>query len=215
LNPGSTVNVPGMNTPMTAPNHHHDFPEFSGIVGLVAGLTMIPGRKPVSRFAAQAVAVQPGDHVVDIGSGPGAGAREAARRGARVTGIEPAAVMRKLARFITPGAKSIDWIDGTAEALPLADASATVVWSISTVHHWRDVDAGLAESARVLASGGRFLAIERRAREGARGLGSHGWTDAQAHAFADICRSHGFSDVAVQTASPSRDTLLVVTARTP
>jgi ubiquinone/menaquinone biosynthesis C-methylase UbiE len=213
LNPGSTVNVPGMDTQPIAPNHHHDFKEFAGLFGLVAGLTMIPGRGPVSRFAADTVNVQPVDHVLDIGSGPGAGAREAARRGARVTGVEPAAVMRKLARFLTHGSRSIDWIDGTAEALPLEDAAATIVWSLSTVHHWRDVDAGLAESVRVLAPGGRFLAIERRAKEGARGLGSHGWTDAQAHAFAEMCSSHGFSGVKVQTASPSRDALLVVTAR--
>jgi ubiquinone/menaquinone biosynthesis C-methylase UbiE len=207
-----------MNMQPLAPNHHRDFPAFSGLFGLVAGLTMIPGRGAVSRFAADTVALQATDHLVDIGSGPGAGAREAARRGARVTGVEPAAVMRKLARVLTrrsqPGSQPIEWLDATAEALPFADASATVVWSISTVHHWRDVDAGLAECRRVLAPGGRFLAIERRSHEGARGLGSHGWTDAQAHAFADICRSHGLLDVNVQTASPSRDTLLVVTAHT-
>jgi ubiquinone/menaquinone biosynthesis C-methylase UbiE len=215
LNPGSTVNVRGMNTQPLAPNHHHDFPAFSGLVGLVAGLTMIPGRGAVARFAADTVEVQPADHVVDIGSGPGVGAREAARRGAHVAGIEPAAVMRKLARLLTRRSYAIDWIDATAEVLPLGDASATVVWSVSTVHHWRDVDAGLAESARVLASAGRFLAIERRTHKGARGLGSHGWTDAQAHAFANMCRSHGFSDVNVDIASPSREALLVVTARKP
>ena len=204
-----------MDTQPIAPNHHHDFKEFSGIVGLVAGLTMVPGRGPVSRFAADTVDVQPADHVVDIGSGPGAGAREAARRGARVTGIEPAPVMRKLARFITRRSRPISWIDGTAESLPLSDGSATVVWSISTVHHWRDLDAGLAECVRVLASGGRFLSIERRTHDGARGLGTHGWTDAQAHAFANMCRANGFADVTVHTESHIRGGILVVSACKP
>ena len=204
-----------MNTQPIAPNHHHDYPGFSGIFGLGAGLTMVPGRGPVARFAADTVDVRPDDHVVDIGSGPGAGARAAARRGARVTGVEPAAVMLKLARLLTRRSRAITWTEASAESLPPADASATVVWSISTVHHWGDVGAGLAESARVLAPGGRFLVIERRTQEGARGLASHGWTDAQAHAFADMCRTHGFADVKVQTASPKREKVLVVTARKP
>jgi ubiquinone/menaquinone biosynthesis C-methylase UbiE len=201
-----------MDTPPLAPNHHHDFPGFSGIFGLVAGLSMIPGRAPVARFAADTVNVQPTDHVVDIGCGPGAAAREAARRGARVTGVDPASIMRRLARLLTSRRLRIDWTDGTAESLPLADGSASVIWSISTVHHWRDIDLGLADAARVLAPAGRFLAIERRTVEGARGHASHGWTEAQAHAFADACRARGFADVTVQTASPSRRALLVVTA---
>jgi hypothetical protein len=66
------------------------------------------------------------------------------------------------------------------------------VWSLSTVHHWRDVDAGLAEVARILRRPGRFLALERRAAPGATGHASHGWTEEQAHAFAQRCRDAGF-----------------------
>jgi hypothetical protein len=36
----------------------------------------------------------------------------------------------------------------------VGDGGATVAWSLSTVRHWADVDAGLAEVHRALAAGG-------------------------------------------------------------
>lgn len=176
---------------------------------------MTLGRSAVSRLAADLADVTGEDRVVDIGCGPGAAAREAARRGAEVTGVDPAPVMLKLARRLTRASASVSWVEGTAEALPLPDGSATVVWSISTVHHWTDVDAGLAAAYRVLGPGGRLVVIERRSQPGAKGLASHGWTDDQAARFADQCRAVGFTDVRVATHRPARKTLLVVEATKP
>jgi SAM-dependent methyltransferase len=50
----------------------------------------------------------------------------------------------------------VRYLPGSAEALPLADDSADVVWSLATVHHWRDLDRGLAETRRVLRRPGRL-----------------------------------------------------------
>jgi ubiquinone/menaquinone biosynthesis C-methylase UbiE len=197
-------------TTPSVPNHHGDHPGFSGIGGLLAGLTMIAGRGEVARLAAQLTRVEPGDRVVDVGCGPGVAAREAARLGAAVTGVDPAGPMLALARRLTRRRRSIAWIEGTAEQLPLPDDSATVLWSISTVHHWHDIDRGLAEAGRVLVHGGRLLAIERRTRPGARGHASHGWTDEQAEAFAQRCRAAGFLDVLVETSKLRKATVLAV-----
>ena len=90
--------------------------------------------------------------------------------------------------------------------------SATVVWSVATVHHWADVDAGLVEVRRVLSRGGRFFAIERRVRLGATGLASHGWTDQQAVLFADCCRTAGLDDVRIETLNRGRRAVQVVKA---
>jgi ubiquinone/menaquinone biosynthesis C-methylase UbiE len=195
-----------------APNHHAHHHGFSGVSGLLVGLTLIPGRGGVARLAADLTAVTDDDHVVDVGCGPGSAVRVAARRGATVTGIDPASVMLTLARRLTRGGGSIRWMDGAAEALPLPDGSATVLWSISTVHHWRDVDAGLSEAFRVLAPEGRLLAIERLVRPGATGHASHGWTDAQAQAFADRCTAAGFTDARADRHTVGRGALLVVQA---
>jgi ubiquinone/menaquinone biosynthesis C-methylase UbiE len=179
------------------PNHHASHAGFAGLSGLAAGLTMIVGRGAVGRLAADLTAVSPSDRVVDLGCGPGVAAREAARRGARVTGVDPAPVMLRLASRLTWPRSTITWAEGAAEAIPLADDAATVLWSIATVHHWRDLDAGLREVARVLSAGGRLLVVERQSRPGATAHASHGWTDEQAAGFAERCRRVGFGSVQV------------------
>lgn len=196
----------------TAVNHHADHAGFAGVTGLLAGLVMLIKRAAVARLAADLAAVSEGDHVVDVGCGPGTAAREAARRGARVTGVDPAAVMLRLARALTRSRTAITWVDGTAEDVPQPDGTATVIWSLATVHHWQDVRAGLAEVRRILAPGGRFLAIERRVRPGATGLASHGWTDQQAERFLAHCREAGFEDVRVEKRTLGRRTVLAVVA---
>jgi ubiquinone/menaquinone biosynthesis C-methylase UbiE len=202
-----------MNTASTSPaNHHADFPGFAGLTGALAGLTMIMGRGGVARLAADLASVSRGDHLVDVGCGPGTAAREAARRGARVTGVDPASVMLRLARALTRDRAAIDWVEGSAERLPQPDASATVVWSLAAVHHWKDVTAGLAEARRVLVPGGRLLAIERQVHPGATGLASHGWTDRQAASFMALSREVGFADVCIERHTPGRRAVLVVRA---
>lgn len=186
---------------MTAPevlpvNHHADHPGFSGVTGAIVGLMLLWMGRANARLAAEATDVSAGDHVVDIGCGPGGAAREAARRGARVTGVDPAPVMLRLARTLGRDA-NIEWTEGTAENVPVPDGSATVWWSLATVHHWQDVGKGLGEAHRVLAPNGRLLAVERRVRPGATGLPSHGWTQQQAESFAAQCRTAGFAEVTV------------------
>lgn len=41
-------------------------------------------------------------------------------------------------RAVTLDASRVAWVEGTAEKVPLPDASATAVWSLATVHHWKD-----------------------------------------------------------------------------
>jgi len=200
---------------MTTINHHADHPGFAGVTGFLTGLTMSVMGGTVARLAADLAAVSGADRVVDVGCGPGTAVRTAARRGARVTGIDPAPVMLRLARTLTRDRWAIIWAEGSAEDLRQPDRSATVLWSLSTIHHWADVTAGLDEARRVLVPGGRLLAIERRVRPGATGLASHGWTDRQAESFAAACSAAGFDDVSVETKTPGRRTVLVVRAVRP
>jgi ubiquinone/menaquinone biosynthesis C-methylase UbiE len=74
-------------------------------------------------------------------------------------------------------------------------------------------NAGLREVRRVLLSGGRLIAMERRAEPGAQGHQSHGWTDEQATVFADRCRERGFSDVCLERATIGRRSTVSVVAR--
>jgi ubiquinone/menaquinone biosynthesis C-methylase UbiE len=181
-------------TQSSAPNHHAHHPGFAGPAGLLAAAGMVARGGDRARLAERLSELAASDAVADIGCGPGTAVRRAARRGASVTGIDPAPVMLRLARLLTRGsARRVRYAQGTAEALPLPDSSVSVAWSIACVHHWADLDAGLREARRVLRPGGRLVAIERLTQPGATGLASHGWTPEQAGAFADRCLAHGFT----------------------
>ncbi|HET7014311.1 MAG TPA: class I SAM-dependent methyltransferase [Streptosporangiaceae bacterium] len=198
------------------PNHHANYPGFAGPAGCLAAASMVLGGRGNARLAVRLGELEASDAVADIGCGPGTAARRAARAGAGVTGIDPALVMLRLARLLTPrGAHSVHYAQGSAEALPLPDLSVTVIWSIASVHHWADLDAGLGETRRALKPGGRLVAIERLTQPGASGLSSHGWTSDQADAFAECCRVHGFAGIRTAQHSGGRRTMVSVVALKP
>lgn len=198
------------------PNHHADYRQFGGLFGYVAGLTMIIGRGTDAGLVADLASVGAGDHVIDIGCGPGTAARVAARRGARVTGVDPAEPMLKLARVITAASRSkgeIDWVVAGAERLTLPDESVTVCWSLASVHHWPDLEGGVSEVKRVLRPGGTFIALEKRSQPGATGNASHGWTADQAELFGSMLSDHGFASADVSNHDVGRRKVVAVTGR--
>ena len=203
-------------TQPSVPNHHAHYPGFAGPAGFLAAASMVLGGEGNARLAERLSELSASDTVADIGCGPGTAARRAARLGVSVVGIDPAPVMLRLARLLTRRSPhAVRYAEGSAEALPLADSSVSVVWSIASVHHWADLDAGLREVRRVLRPGGRLVAIERLSRPGATGLASHGWTPEQASAFADRCRTHGFTGAQLSQHSGGRKARVSVTATAP
>jgi SAM-dependent methyltransferase len=193
------------------PNHHADHPGFSGVSGLVAAVSFLYGRDAAAEIAIDVAALQPGERLVDVGCGPGVAAARAARLGAQVVGVDPATVMLTLARRRWRRLR-VDWRLGTAESIPV-EGGVDVVWSLSTVHHWADVDAGLAEVRRVLRPGGRLVVTEREIADWrAAGTPGHGWVRAQADAFAERCGEVGFDGLEV-TDRPGNGTGRVLAVR--
>ncbi len=87
--------------------------------------------------------------VLDLGAGTGKLTRVLARRFSRVVAVEPDAAMRAL---IPTG----EVLEGSAEAIPLADGSVDAVFS-ADAFHWFDWPIALAEIARVLRPGGALV----------------------------------------------------------
>jgi len=195
------------------PNHHADHPGFSGAAGLIAALSMSVGRKSDARLAERLAELHPGDKAVDLGCGPGVAVRYAASHGALVTGIDPAPIMLRIARLLTRHPSTVQYLEGVAEDIPLPEHSVSIAWSIATVHHWGEVDAGLREVRRVLVPAGRFVAIERETKPGAKGHASHGWSPQQAVDFMERCRELGYSDVRMEQATAGRRSTISVMAR--
>ncbi len=92
---------------------------------------------------------------VDIGAGTGALTRRILEHVEHVVSIEPDDRMRAVLQERAPAA---DARAGTAEAIPLADASADLVAG-SSMWHWVDEERAFAEVARVLRPGGTFAVM--------------------------------------------------------
>jgi SAM-dependent methyltransferase len=98
--------------------------------------------------------------VVDVGAGTGKFTRMLEATAASVLAVEPVEAMRRVLVERSPG---LEVHDGTAEALPLSDASADVI-TVAQAFHWFDHPRALDEFARVLRPGG-WLALIWNARE--------------------------------------------------
>jgi SAM-dependent methyltransferase len=101
-----------------------------------------------------------GETVLDLGSGGGIDVLLSARRVAptgRVYGLDMTDEMLTLARrnAAAAGATNVEFIKGTIESIPLADASVDVVISNCVINLAADKTAVIAEIARVLRPGGR------------------------------------------------------------
>jgi ubiquinone/menaquinone biosynthesis C-methylase UbiE len=187
----------------------------SSAAEVLTALSMTVGRGAAARAVADAAALRAGDRVVDIGCGPGTAVRYAVRRGATAAGVDPSPVMLRMARRISHLRRvaSATWLEGSAEALPLPDETATAVWALASAHHWNNQAAGLAEAYRVLRPGGRLLIAERLVKPGARGHAAHGLTHDQADELARRMEAAGCTDVHIDTRQAGRRTLLLITGR--
>ena len=92
--------------------------------------------------------------VLDVGTGEGQVARLAAEGGARVVGVDPTAAQVAVARQRGGGPT---YVRAGAAALPFPDGCFDAVVACLVFEHIRDVDEAIAEVARVLEPGGRFL----------------------------------------------------------
>jgi len=92
-------------------------------------------------------------HVVDLGAGTGLLTRVIlGATDARVTPVEPDPQMRERLAATTP---SVTPLAGSAESIPLADASVDAVL-VGQAYHWFDPESAHAEIARVVRPGGVF-----------------------------------------------------------
>lgn len=115
--------------------------------------------------AMRAVAPWAGQTIVDLGCGTGYWLGHYATA-ARVVGVEPDPGLRAAAQRRAAALPGTEVLAGSAERLPLADASADVVHARFAYFFPPGADAGLAEVLRVLRPGGRLVVVDNDYRAG-------------------------------------------------
>jgi arsenite methyltransferase len=107
-----------------------------------------------------ALALHPGDWVLDVGSGPGHQAFEMSAvvgGTGRIDGVDPAESALEIARRCGAALGNVHFQLSEAAHLPFDDATFNAVMSSQVFEYLDDVAGGLAEMFRVLKSGGRVL----------------------------------------------------------
>ncbi|MBO0687751.1 MAG: methyltransferase domain-containing protein [Candidatus Dormibacteraeota bacterium] len=134
---------------------------FAAVAGNYASSSFHAGRAGLDEVVALA-GPQAGDLVLDVATGTGNTALVLAPSVARVTGLDLTSEMLAQARRLQAerGVGNADWVLGDAEDLPFASGSFDLYTARAAPHHFQDLEAALAEAARVLRPGGRACFID-------------------------------------------------------
>ncbi|MEJ5198043.1 MAG: arsenite methyltransferase [Anaerolineae bacterium] len=155
--------------------------------------------------------LQPGETVLDIGSGAGIDAFFAAQRvgpNGRVIGLDmtPAMIERARQAAAEAGLHNVEFRLGQAEAMPVADTSVDVIMSNCVINLCEDKGRVFEEAYRVLKAGGR-LAISDMVTDGPLPLALRSdpgaWAGCISGAlpereYLDLVRAAGFREVQAQ-----------------
>jgi ubiquinone/menaquinone biosynthesis C-methylase UbiE len=158
-----------------------------------------------------AAGLQPGETVLDIGSGGGIDAFYAARPAGpagRVIGLDmtPEMIARAQDSAQRAGLENVSFHQGQAEAMPVEDGIVDVILSNCVINLCEDKGQVLAESYRVLKEGGRFV-VSDVVTDGPLPLALRNRTDMWGDCvlgalpeqeYVDLLRQAGFGDVEVR-----------------
>jgi SAM-dependent methyltransferase len=117
---------------------------------------------PNFRAILHELALTAGDHLLEVGCGGGAFLHEALKSGCRAAAIDHSPDMVRLARGQNAEAIEagrLEIVQGDAASLPFADNTFTAAVMTGVLGFLPDPVAAFAEIRRVLASGGRLIAL--------------------------------------------------------
>ena len=122
--------------------------------------------------------------------------------------VEPTPFLRRVLRVrrvVSRRRANVEVADGAAERIPAEDRVIDAIWAVNTMHHWVDLERGVAEIARVLRPNGRILLVDElftdpshpdHLRFGAEhGPEHHGFTMVDADQIGALLLAAGLTDV--------------------
>lgn len=148
----------------------------SGLLGRIGGLVMARYDRGLIESSISALGLTGEERVLEIGFGPGVGIEALASATSAVVGLDPSPVMHRQATRRNRAAideGTVTLVEGDATSMPLETRSFDVVLAINTVHHWPDIEAGLAECRRVLREQATLAVAMGTHVEDSAGLDEH------------------------------------------
>lgn len=136
-----------------------------GLVGHLVGLIMAYENRERNQWALSLLEIQPTDHILEIGFGPGWAIQQAnklAHEGL-VAGIDRSWTMVNQANFRNRArvkAGQVILRHGSAAAIPFDDNMFNKVIAVNSFHEWDDPALGFQEVNRILLPAGALLIVE-------------------------------------------------------
>lgn len=190
----------------------------TGLLGWAVGHLMAIKNVEMNQLTAELLDVQPDDHVLEVGFGPGTLIQMLANRATQgcVAGVDLSEVMVKQATrrnrpFITAG--RVELRQGTVSYLPYEDSRFTKVCAVNSFHHWPAPEAGLQEVRRVLTEGGLLLLCLRMQLPSPRSLAAPGFTESEVAEVQELMRRAGFHRVRTARRQLGREVTCVLANR--
>lgn len=177
-----------------------------GIGGRLIGRLWITETAAVNDAAIELLAPTHGEHILEIGFGPGRALGVISSRGATATGIDVSEAMVTLAGqrnrgLIGSGTLRLCVSDGVT--IPLAGDSVDAVMSVHNVYFWAEPRTTIHEIARALRPGGRVMLAFRGGEHPLPGrLDPTIYRSVTTNDVVTWLADAGFTDV--ETRSPSR-----------
>jgi ubiquinone/menaquinone biosynthesis C-methylase UbiE len=160
------------------------------VVGRFGG-RLISLDRDLPAWVVELLEIADSDSVLEVGPGPGVGLALAAAKAHQgwVVGVDPSQMMFAMARRRNRAPNEAGRVaphSGTANHLPIEDATFDKAMTMNSLHLWPDPVAGLREVRRILRPGGRIAVAFTR------------FSNASPDTFEQLLIAGGFTSVIVQ-----------------